>query len=311
MSEAEATAAHRPTDRRLLAIFCRVAAMACVAGLYATVRWADQRGVPVFEIVLFRSVFALIPIGGFMLARKDPSLFRTKRPLGHLVRSGIGLTSMVCSFAALKFIPLTESTAFGFTVPLFMTTLAVFVLHERVGFHRVGALAMGFAGVLVMLRPEPGHMNWMGASLALAGAASSAGAMVAIRQIGATERASTIAFYFTLAGIAVGLVGLIGGWVAPDPTTLGVLILGGLIGGFTQLLLSQAMTLAPVSVVAPFDYTQLLWATLLSLAVWGEAPTLTTLLGAGIVAASGLYITYREQRIAAGALPRRGLARRA
>jgi drug/metabolite transporter (DMT)-like permease len=135
--------------------------------------------------------------------------------------------------------------------------------------------------------------------------------MVAIRQIGATERASTIAFYFTLAGIALGLVGLIGGWVTPDPTTLGVLILGGLIGGFAQLLLSQAMTLAPVSVVAPFDYTQLLWATLLSLAVWGEAPSLATLLGAGVVAASGLYITYREQRIAAGALPRRGLARRA
>lgn len=288
--------AHRPSDRRLLAIVCRVAAVACIAGLYATVRWADQHGVPVFEVVLFRSFFALIPIGAFMLAQKDPSLFRTRRPMGHLVRSAIGLSSMVCSFVSLKFIPLTESSAISFTIPLFMTLLAVLVLHERVGWHRVGALAVGFAGVLVILRPDPGHMNFEGAAFALAGAATSAGAMVAIRQIGATERASTIAFYFTLAGVGLGLVGLIGGWITPDPLTLGVLILGGLVGGVAQLLLSQAMTLAPVSVVAPFDYTQIIWATLLGVAIWGETPTLATLAGAGIVAISGLYITYREQR---------------
>jgi drug/metabolite transporter (DMT)-like permease len=295
----------------MLAILCRVAAVAFIAGLYATVRWADRRGVPVFEIVLFRSVVALIPIGGFMLAQKDPTLFRTKRPLGHLIRSCIGLTSMVCSFASLKFIPLTESAAFSFTVPLFMTVLGVFVLHEHVGWHRVAALVAGFAGVLVILKPEPGHMNWMGAALALAGAATSAGAMVAIRQIGLTERASTIAFYFTIAGVGLGLLGsLLGGWMTPDLTTLGVLVLGGLVGGIAQLLLSQAMTLAPVSVVAPFDYSQLIWATLLGFMLWGETPTLTMLAGAGVIAASGLYITYREQQLAARAPAQPGVAHR-
>jgi drug/metabolite transporter (DMT)-like permease len=246
------------------------------------------------EVVLFRSVFALVPIVGYMLARKDPSLFRTQRPLGHLGRAAIGLLSMVCVFAALRYLPLTEASAFSFAAPLFMTVLAVLVLHERVGVRRFWAVIAGFAGVLIMLHPQAGHVHWKGAALALAAAASSAGAMVAIRQMGSTERGSTIAFYFTLAGAGLGVAGSLLNWVTPDPATFAVLVLGGLAGGVAQLLLTQAVTLAPLSTVAPFDYTQLLWATALGFLLWGETPNLATIAGAGVVAASGLYLMYRE-----------------
>jgi drug/metabolite transporter (DMT)-like permease len=139
-------------------------------------------------------------------------------------------------------------------------------------------------------------MNVTGVSLALGGALGAAGAMVAIRQISTTEKGATIVFYFTLGGTVLGLVGSLFHWVTPDPQTLGLLILAGLIGGVGQLLLTQALTVAPVGVVAPFDYTQLVWATALGYLVWDELPRGTTILGALVVAASGVYILHREIR---------------
>jgi drug/metabolite transporter (DMT)-like permease len=118
--------------------------------------------------------------------------------------------------------------------------------------------------------------------------------MVAIRQIAATEKGPTIVFYFTAAGVVLGLVGSAFHWVTPDPMTFGLLVLGGLIGGVGQLLLTEAIRAAPVGVVAPFDYTQLIWASAIGFLVWGELPHAATLVGAFVVAASGVYILHRE-----------------
>ena len=137
-------------------------------------------------------------------------------------------------------------------------------------------------------------MNVLGVSLAMAAALGSALAMVQIRQIAVTEKGPTIVFYFTLAGTVVGLVGSVIHWVTPDPMTLAMLILGGLIGGVGQLFLTEAIRVAPVGVVAPFDYSQLIWATILGYLIWGDLPHAATLTGAMVVAASGLYILHRE-----------------
>ena len=240
-------------------------------------------------------------------------VLRTQRPLGHLARSTVGLVGMVSGFSAVQFLPLTSATAFNFASPLFMTALAALILKEKVGRHRWAAVAVGFVGVLVMVRPAPGPLHPVGAAmaggdykallhligvgLALLGAAGAAGAMIAVREIGRTERGPTIVFYFTLAGATLGLVSLPFVWVTPDPATLALLILAGLIGGVGQMFLTEALRVAPVGVVAPFDYTQLIWASLIGYFVWGELPHPATLIGAGIVAASGIYILYRELRI--------------
>lgn len=287
---------HVPADRAALGIAYRVAAMACMACLTALVKWTGARGVPVFEIVFFRNAFAFVPLGLYIWRTGGWSVLRTRRPVGHLTRATVGLTSMVCGFAAVQHLPLTEAVAFQFASPLFMTAFSALLLGELVGRHRWGAVAVGFIGVLIMVRPEPGHMNLVGVSLALAGAVGAAGAMVAIRQIVDTEKGPTIVFYFTLAGTVVGLAGAAFDWVSPDPATLAFLILAGLVGGVGQLLLTQALTVAPVGVVAPFDYTQLIWATALGYFVWGELPHPATVAGALVVAASGLYILHREIR---------------
>ncbi|WP_374470394.1 DMT family transporter [Phenylobacterium sp.] len=284
------------TQNAALGVAYRVLAMACMACLSALVKWTGSRGIPVFEIIFFRNAFAFVPLGLYIWRTTGFEVLKTKRPVGHLVRSAVGLTGMVCGFSAVQHLPLTEATALQFASPLFMTALSAMILAEPVGRHRWGAVLVGFVGVLIMARPQPGHFNLPGVTFGLLSALGAAGAMVAIRQIAATERGPTIVFYFTLGGTVLGLVGSAFHWVTPDPATLGFLVLAGLIGGVGQLFLTEALRVAPVGVVAPFDYTQLVWAAVIGLLVWGELPRLTTIVGALIVAASGVYILHREMR---------------
>ena len=289
-------ASQLPAQRAALGIAYRVMAMACMACLSAIVKWTGERGTPVFEIIFFRNLFAFLPLGLYILRTTGFTVLKTQRPFGHLTRSAVGLFGMVCGFSAVQHLPLTEATAFNFASPLFMTALSALLLGEVVGRHRWGAVIVGFIGVLIMVRPEPGHLNVLGVSLGLGGAVGAAGAMVAIRQIAATEKGATIVFYFTLAGTVLGAAGSAFHWVTPDPLTLALLILGGLIGGVGQLLLTEAVRVATVGVVAPFDYSQLIWATGIGFLVWGELPHLATVVGALVVAASGVYILHREIR---------------
>ena len=296
-------AAFPPKQRIFLGIALRVGAMAMLACLSAIVKWTGSRGVPVFEIILFRNLFAFVPLGLYVWRTTGFEVLRTTRPFGHMARSAIGLSGMICGFTAVQHLPLTEATALQFTSPLFMTALSALVLAERVGRHRWAAVVVGFVGVLIMARPIPGEMNVTGVTLGMLSAMAAAGAMVAIRQIADTERGPTIVFYFTLGGVLMGLVGSAFHWVTPDPLTLGVLILGGLFGGVGQLLLTEALRNAPVGVIAPFDYTQLVWATLFGFVVWGELPHPLTLIGAVVVAGSGVYILRRElQRFRAASI---------
>lgn len=285
-----------PAPSIVLGIAFRVAAMACMALLSAIVKWTGSRGIPVFEIILFRNLFAFVPLGLYIWRTTGFEVLATKRPFGHLARSAVGLTGMVCGFSAVQYLPLTEATALQFTSPLFMTALSALLLSEKVGRHRWAAVLVGFVGVLIMARPLPGQLNVPGVTLGILSALGAAGAMVAIRQISDTERGPTIVFYFTLGGAVLGAVGSAFGWVTPDPLTLGLLVLAGLIGGVGQLFLTEALRQAPVGVIAPFDYTQLIWATLLGLVIWGELPHPLTLVGAVVVALSGVYILHRELR---------------
>jgi drug/metabolite transporter (DMT)-like permease len=277
-------------------IALRVTAMAVMAVMSALVKWCGAHGVPVFQIIFFRNAFAFIPLGIYIWRTTGPRVVLTRRPVGHLFRSAIGISAMVASFSALQYLPLTAATAFSFAAPLFMTMLSAALLRERVGPHRWAAVVVGFIGVLIMIRPDPHNMKLLGAGLALGGAFAAAGAMVTIREIGKTERGATIVFYFTLAGTLVGLASAPFGWLALSPGMFALLVLTGVLGGVGQLLLTAALRVAAVGVVAPFDYIQLLWASVIGFVVWGETPAVMDLAGAVVVAGSGGYILFRELR---------------
>ena len=277
-----------------LGILLRVLAMALMAVLAALVKACAERGVPVLEIIFFRNAFAFIPVLIYIWRTSGFGVLRTRRPGAHLTRSAVGLTGMICGFTAVSLLPLTQSTAISFSAPLFMVALSALILKEPVSLHRWLAVAVGFVGVLIMVHPDPRQFVGVGVLFAIAAAIGAAGANIAIREISRTEPGPTIVFYFTLAGAAVGLASLPFGWVMPSPGVLGLLVAAGLIGGTGQLLLTEAIRRAPVAVVAPFDYTQLVWAGLIGFLVWGETPAMLTLIGAMVVAASSTYILWRE-----------------
>jgi drug/metabolite transporter (DMT)-like permease len=272
----------------------RLGAVVAMGAMSALVKLAAERGAHTFEIIFFRNLFAFIPLIFYVGLTRSARALATTRPVGHLVRAAIGIFGMICGFSALALLPLTEFTAITFAAPLFITALSGPVLGEKVGPHRWAAVVIGFVGVVIMMRPDPVHLVSLGALLALGQAFGTAGAMLAIRQLGGTEPGVTIVFYFTLAATAVGAAGLPFAWTTPGPELLTILVMTGVAGGVGQMLLTQAYRIGPAALVAPFDYATLLWTGLLGYLIWSETPSLHTVVGGLIVIASGLYVLHRE-----------------
>jgi drug/metabolite transporter (DMT)-like permease len=287
-------------------ILLKIASALMFAAMSAMVRWVSTR-VPVGEIVFFRSAFAVLPVLAIYAWRGElGATVHTSRPLGHLSRGLIGVVGMASSFAALARLPLAEVTAIGFAAPLITVALAALILHERVRIYRWSAVAIGLVGVLIMLSPHfdlhhaaalygPGAA--LGALFALSSAVCSAGSTIQIRRLTGSETTSAIVFYFSLISALAGLVTLPFGWTLPDWTTLAILVGIGFLGGIGHLLLTVSFRLAPASVVAPFDYTTILWAFILGYAVFGEVPAPVVFAGAAAVIAAGLFVIWRERRL--------------
>jgi len=284
-----------------LGIALKLGATFAFSLMYAVIKLAGP--VPVGEVIFFRAAFALIPL--FMLSAftvGPMNVMRTGRPVFHIARSIAGVCSMFVSFAALKLLPLADITAFSFVAPIFAVVLSAVVLHELVGPYRWGAVAAGFAGVLVMIQPHGGLLHILfagfssGAVLALSGAFLSAFVVIFIRQMSATERSETIVFYFMLTCAFVGAITMIWSRVSLSPGTAAWLVLCGILGGIGQICMTYSYRYAQPSLLAPFDYAAMIWAVLLGYVVFGEIPETLVMVGACVVIAAGLFIVWRERR---------------
>jgi len=259
--------------------------------------------VPVGEIVFFRAFFALAPLLALSFYTVGPrGLIQTARPWLHLIRAAIGSSSMFLGFAALKLLPLADITAFGFVQPIFAVILAALLLREKVGPYRGFAVVVAFAGVLMMVQPHGGVSGMLagglsaGAGLALSAALCSAFVVIFIRQMSATEKSETIVFYFMSFCAALGAVTMIW-WRVPLTFWAALwLILGGISGGFGQIMMTFSYRYAEPSLLAPFDYTAMVWAVTFGLLAFGEVPATMVLLGAAVVIAAGAFIAVREHR---------------
>lgn len=285
-----------------------IALMVLAVGLFAVmdalVKWLGP-SYPTLQIVFFRSLFAFIPLAAFVLRGRSLGALRTRRPLGHALRSLVGIVALSCFFYAYAHMPLANVVAIAFAAPLFVTALSVPLLGELVGVRRWSAVLVGFAGVLVMVRPDAGAFDGL-AAIALAGTVFYALAMIFVRKLSRTETSAAIVFYYSLASTLVAGAFMPFQWVTPTWLDLGLLVAVGLVGGVAQIAMTNAFRLADVSVVMPFDYTAMLWAALFGFLVWGDVPGLNIWLGAAIVMMSGLYILRREANLGL----RRGVARR-
>ena len=274
----------------------------------ALVRFLGAR-YPIGEVVFYRSAFALVPVLGIYALRGElASVVRTERPLGQLGRGLISIVGMFCNFGAAARLPLVESNAISFTSPLFSVALAALVLKERVRIYRWSAVIIGFVGVLVVLSPHLSDDELVfaaasattvaGLVFALTGAFANAGTVIQTRRLAESETTSSIVFYFSLFCAIAGLVTWPFGWIAPSGFEFLVLAAIGFLGGMGHILLTESYRYAAASVVAPFDYTSMIWALILGYAMFGETPTVTIIVGSTIIAAAGLFVIWRERQLA-------------
>lgn len=266
---------------------------------------ATAQHVPAGQAVFFRSFFAIPVIVAWLAMRRELSSgFKAVAPLGHVWRGLMGTLAMGLGFAGLAYLPLPEVTAIGYAAPLLTVIFAAMFLGEEVRVFRIASVALGLAGVLVVLSPRltvldgaSGHAEALGAMLVLGGAMFAALAQVFVRKLVLTERTPAIVFYFSLTATTLSLVTIPFGWVIPTPTEAALLVTAGLLGGVGQILLTSSYREADASLVAPFDYASMLFALGIGYFVFAEVPTWTMLGGASLVVTAGCLIIWRERKL--------------
>jgi drug/metabolite transporter (DMT)-like permease len=268
---------------------------------------ALSAGYPTGELVFFRSAFALVPLLIWLAWQGDLiNAVRTSNAPGHLLRGLIGTCGMFASFVALSYLPLPDAVAIGYAAPLITVVLAAVVLKETVRIYRWTAVVIGFIGVLIMLTP---HLSAsalarglsagpaVGAVFALFAAFCAAGATIQVRRLTQTEKTGAIVLYFSLLTTALGLATIVLGWRMPGPADLGLLVLTGILGGVGQILLTQSYRYADTSLLAPFEYTTMIWALLTGWFLFGQLPQNAVVIGGVIVSVAGLFVVWRERRL--------------
>ncbi len=276
-------------------------AMALLSAMDAVVKWlaADYSTI---QLMFFRSVFAFLPLAPLVLRSGWAASLRTRRPGTHALRGLFGLAALGCFFWSLSLLPLADATAITFAAPLFVTALSMPLLGEAVGARRWSAVGVGFLGVLVMVQPGVGIFQ-PAALLPLAAALFLALMVIQVRKLTRTESNTTIVLYYTVISTLVTGAVVPFYWATPDLTDLLLLALVGVLGGLGQLVLTAAYRRAEASVLAPFDYTAMVWAVLFGFLLWGELPAPNIWLGVAIVIASGIYIIYREAELRPSSTP--------
>ena len=287
-------AAHKETSKGIILMCAGVFLLSMNDALAKSL--ADHYSV--FQILFIRNALALPIAIGIAVRMGGRGALRSFRPAAHLMRGIFWLGAAFLFITSLRFLALAEATALVFAAPMVITALSALFLAEQVGWRRWSAVAVGFIGVLVVVRP--GSDTFQLASLMAVGTAFLyAVLMLGARWVDPRESVWTLMVY--LVGVGALLSGIITlfTWVPIRGQDLWLFVAIAACGTGGMTMMTQAFRFAPAAVVAPFDYSALLWATLLGFLVWGDKPDLATYIGAAIIIASGLYIVFREHRLKA------------
>lgn len=286
---------------KILAALCATLMLACVKGLNGTL--------PTGEVIFFRSFIALLPLLIWLKMQGDVlENLKTRNLSGHFIRGFSGTGGMYFNYLALVYISLADATALSYAAPLFTVIMAAMLLKERVRVSRWVAVVVGLSGILIMLSSSlstsgalfsHGASNAttsIGVACALLAALCSATSNVQIRFLNGIEKPGAIVFYFSLMTTVIGLATALFGWSKPSALQLLLLVGCGLFGGLAQILVTLSLRYADASLLAPFDYTTLVWSMLIGYLFLNSLPGSTTLLGASIVALAGIFAVWRENR---------------
>jgi drug/metabolite transporter (DMT)-like permease len=287
---------HEQRRQRLVGIALMCGAVACFACLDAMAKYLGGH-MDSMQVVAIRYVSAFLLALMFSNPFTRPRLLKTARPGLQIVRGLMMLLTTIFNFIAFRYLQLDEALAIMFSTPFLVAMMAGPILGEWVGWRRWAAIAVGFFGVLVVIRPGLGGMHWA-ALLSVAAAIFYAGYAIATRMVMRHDSSETTLFYANVVGVVIMLPILPFVWTAP-PSGFDLMLLFavGAFGSAGHFLLILAHDRAPASVLSPFMYTQLLWAVTFGYLVFNNVPSHWTLAGAAIVVGSGLYLLYREQKV--------------
>ncbi len=284
-------------QRPLFALSLRLIAAGVLASLLMLVKYTAQTGVALAEILFWRQL-VIVPLLLIWLGRRG-QLFRlrTDRLPIHARRAAFGVIGMTLNFGAVMLLPLAEATTLGFTTPIFAVILSALLLREKIGPVRWLAVALGFAGVIIITQPGHSTIPLYGAAVGL-----SAGFMVAlisiqIRDLARTDEPLSIVFWFAALSTPFLALALPLVMTRHSPQQWGLLMAIGVIGGAGQLLLTASLRFGQVASVIVMDYSALIWATLLGWLVWDHLPPVATWLGAPAIIAAGIVIAWREHHL--------------
>ncbi|MBE3640294.1 DMT family transporter [Mangrovicoccus algicola] len=271
-----------------------IAGVACLATNDALAKTLGQT-YPPLQILFLRNLIALPVAVAVALAMGGRGALRSHRPGAHLLRGILWIAAAMLFFTALQHLALAEATALAFAAPLFITAISALFLGETVGWRRWSAVVAGFCGVLVAVRPGAAAFD-PAALLPVATALVYAVLMLGARWVDPRDSVWTVLLYLTGAGALISALAVPFVWVALVPGDLWLFAAISLFGTAGMTLITQAFRLAPAAIVAPLDYTGLLWAVGLGWLIWAEMPDAATLAGGAIIAASGAVVILRGQR---------------
>lgn len=290
-----AAAIGKPQNARR-GIMLMISGIVLFGAMDTIVKWLTQ-DYHVVQVVWARFMFHFLIFLALYSRSGLTAIMATRRPGLQAVRSVLLLTATTFFFTALSYLPLADAVSIGFVSPLLVTALSIPFLGEKVGLRRWAAILVGFAGMLVIIRPGAGVMHWA-AVLPLGMAVCFSFYQILTRIAARTEDARTSQFWSPAAGALVMSVIVPFVWTTPDATGWLLMALAGLTGGFGHYLLIRGYEIAPASTLSPFVYTQLIWMVILGYVIFGDFPDAFTITGGLIVVGSGLYIFRREARLA-------------
>ena len=275
------------------AIIAMLLGAAVLAANDAVLKWLTN-GYHVGQIMFCRGIFISLPLAFLIWKEGGLKSLRSVNPKGHAIRAGLVIVGTFLFVSGLAYLPLADAIAIAFAGPLFITALAQPLIGEHVGWRRWSAVLIGFMGILLIVRPGGGVVQW---AVLFPLTASLAGALrdLLTRHLSSQETTVAILFYTTLGVILASLVTIPFIWVSVSLADWGWFALSGLLVGFAHFLMIETFRYGEATLVAPFKYSGVIWAGLLGYLIWGDIPDFITIVGVSILVLSGTYILHREQ----------------
>ncbi len=269
----------------------------CFPSLDALAKYLS-RELPLFMVLWGRYVFHFLFVALFFFRGAPRDIIHTQRIKLQIFRSILIFLAGLVFWGALMFLPLADCVVISFASPLLLTALSVPILGESVDVHRWGAVILGLLGVMIVIRPGMGIVHWA-SILPLISAIFYASFQITTRILGRTDNALTTLFYTSAGGLILSSIAVLFVWVPPSLEQWLVLVLMGFLGAVGHYSMIKAFEYAPASLLAPFDYTKLIWAMLLGFVFFGDLPDTGTVIGAIIIVSSGFYLLKWERPLVA------------